>query len=109
MNTGDDVVYDLTLKRQREFGILAAIGRVDPVEVEEGAILGQVHARLGQYDQALSALEEQVENGFISWWWVNYQWPWWDNVRSEPRFQAAMQSIQDQVAEQRQLIDQMTL
>jgi hypothetical protein len=35
--------------------------------------------------------------------------PWWDNIRSEPRFQAAMPSIQDQVAEQRHLIEEMNL
>jgi TolB-like protein/Tfp pilus assembly protein PilF len=63
----------------------------------------------GDHDRALDLLETQVENGFIAWWWVNYEWPWWDEIRTEPRFQAAMQSIQDQVAVQRQLIEEMNL
>ncbi len=63
----------------------------------------------GDYDQALSMLETQIEHGHISGWWLNYQWPWWDNVRSEPRFQAAMHVIADRVAVQRQLIAEMKL
>jgi hypothetical protein len=63
----------------------------------------------GEYEMALDLLETQVEHGHIAWWWVAYQWPWWDNMRSEPRFQAAMQTIADRVAEQRLLIDEMSL
>ena len=63
----------------------------------------------GDNDKALDMLETQIQNGFISWWWVSYQWPWWDNIRSEPRFQAAMQTIAERVSEQRKLIADMNL
>jgi hypothetical protein len=54
-------------------------------------------------------LETRVGNGQIDSWWLNYQWPWWDNMRSEPRFKAAMKTIADKVAEQRHLVDEMKL
>jgi TolB-like protein/Tfp pilus assembly protein PilF len=66
-------------------------------------------AAQGEQDKALDMLETQIEHGHIAFWWIAYQWPWWDNVRSEPRFQAAMQTIAERVAEQRQLMDQMKL
>jgi len=58
---------------------------------------------------------ERLREKLVAWLFTalrNYyqhKWPWWDNIRSEPRFQAAMQSIQDQVAEQRRLIEEMNL
>jgi TolB-like protein/Flp pilus assembly protein TadD len=64
---------------------------------------------LGEYEKALDMLETQVENGFYSTWWLAYAWPWWDELRTEPRFQAAMQTIEENAAEQRQLIDEMNL
>jgi hypothetical protein len=64
-------------------------------------------AAQGEHDKALDMLQTRIEHGHIAFWWIAYQWPWWDNVRSEPRFQAAMQTIADRVAEQRQLMDQM--
>jgi tetratricopeptide (TPR) repeat protein len=63
----------------------------------------------GDYDKALDMLDTWVQNDFYSYWWINYSWPWWDDLRSEPRFQAAMQTIAEKVAVQRQLIDEMNL
>jgi TolB-like protein/Tfp pilus assembly protein PilF len=63
----------------------------------------------GEYDKAMDVLETRIQNGLYRGWWINYQWPWWDNLRSEPRFQAAMEAIAGRVAEQRRLIDQMSL
>ena len=66
-------------------------------------------AARGDYDKALEMLETQIQNNYFSFWWVIYQWPWWDDLRSEPRFQAAMATIAEKVAVQRQLIDEMNL
>lgn len=63
----------------------------------------------GDTAKALDLLETQVANDYFAYWWVIYQWPWWESVRSEPRFQAAMQSIEEKVAVQRHLIDEMNL
>jgi TolB-like protein/Tfp pilus assembly protein PilF len=57
----------------------------------------------GDDEQALAMLETQVAHGHIAGWWLNYQWPWWNELRATPRFQAAMQMIQDKVTEQRRL------
>jgi TolB-like protein/Tfp pilus assembly protein PilF len=61
----------------------------------------------GDYDRALDLLEIQVANNYFAYWWVIYEWPWWDALRSDPRFQAAMQNITEKVAVQRELIDEM--
>jgi hypothetical protein len=63
----------------------------------------------GDTGKVLDMLETQVRNNYFSFWWANYQWPWWDDLRSEPRFQAAMQTIADKVAEQRRLVAEMNL
>lgn len=51
----------------------------------------------------------QVANYYYATWWVIYQWPWWNEVRSEPRFRTAMQTIAEKVAAQRELIEEMSL
>ena len=63
----------------------------------------------GEDEKALSMLETQVEHGHIAGWSLAFQLPWWDNVRSDPRFKATMQNIAARVAEQRSLIDEMKL
>ena len=63
----------------------------------------------GDHEKALDMLDTWNENDFYAYWWFTYQWPWWDDLRSEPRFQAAMQTIEEKVAKQRSLIDQMNL
>jgi len=61
----------------------------------------------GDDDKALAMLETEVEHGHVAGWWLDYRWPWWDGLRSEPRFKAAMQKIQDRVAEQRRMVAEM--
>jgi tetratricopeptide (TPR) repeat protein len=63
----------------------------------------------GDHDRALAMMETWIQNDFYSYWWINYRWPWWDDLRSEPRFQAVMQTIEEKVAVQRQLVDEMNL
>ena len=63
----------------------------------------------GDFDKALDILETRVEHNHIQGWWVNFKLAWWDDVRSEPRFQTAMDTIAERVEEQRVLVEQMNL
>jgi len=63
----------------------------------------------GDYSKALDMLETRVAHGHYSGWWINYGWPWWDDVRPEPRFKAAMQTILDKVNEQSKMLDDMQI
>jgi tetratricopeptide (TPR) repeat protein len=63
----------------------------------------------GDYDLALGAVESWVAAKQHSFWWLVYKLPVFDTIRAEPRFQAAMQAIEADVAEQRQLLAEMNL
>ena len=44
LNPGNNVIDDFPLKCQGEFNIFGAVQRVDPVDIVEGPILGQMDA-----------------------------------------------------------------
>jgi len=56
---------------------------------------------LGDTGKALAAFETAVAHGHYSFWWINSRFPWFEPLRGEPRFEAAMQQIRDRVALQR--------
>lgn len=56
----------------------------------------------GDIEQSLRAFETQVAHGHISGWWLQTRMPWFEPLRGEPRFEAALQQIRDRVALQRE-------
>jgi TolB-like protein len=56
----------------------------------------------GDFEKAISTFETVVAHGHINAWWILTQLPWYEPIRGEPRFEAAMQSIRDKMAVQRE-------
>jgi TolB-like protein/Tfp pilus assembly protein PilF len=56
---------------------------------------------LGETDKALAALETRVDHGHRGQWWFWRKMPLYEPLWGEPRFEAAMQKIQDDIAIQR--------
>jgi TolB-like protein len=56
---------------------------------------------LGQADKALASIETQVEHGHWGQWWFWRKMPLFEPLWGEPRFEAAMQTIQDGLVIQR--------
>ncbi|MGA7476496.1 MAG: adenylate/guanylate cyclase domain-containing protein [Thermoplasmata archaeon] len=50
----------------------------------------QAYAQLGRPEEALSRLEEDIQNG-ESYLWAHYQLPYFDPIRDHPRFIAALE------------------
>ena len=59
------------------------------------------YAIKGDFAKALDAIEIQVEHGHISYWWISLNQPYFDPLRGEPRFEAALQRIHQRNALQR--------
>ena len=62
---------------------------------------------LGEKDKALAAIETQVGHGHWAGWWFWRKMPLYEPLWGEPRFEAAMQKIQDEIAIQRASLDKM--
>jgi TolB-like protein/lipopolysaccharide biosynthesis regulator YciM len=56
---------------------------------------------LGQPEKALSAIETRVSHGHWHQWWFMRRMPLYEPLRGEPRFEAAMQKIEDDLVVQR--------
>jgi TolB-like protein len=56
----------------------------------------------GDYEKALTAIETSFEHGHINGWWIQTRFPWYEPIRGEPRYEAAMQSVRDRMAIQRE-------
>jgi TolB-like protein len=52
----------------------------------------QAYALLGRTDEALSRLEQDLRNG-ESYLWANYQFPYFDSIRDDPRFVTALEHL----------------
>jgi TolB-like protein/Tfp pilus assembly protein PilF len=77
--------------------------------VEMSAPIMECWVIKGDYGRALDVLETRVAHNHIGGWWGNFKLAWWDDVRSEPRFQTAMDTIADRVEEQRALVEEPNL
>lgn len=56
----------------------------------------------GENEKALQAIETHVAHGHIAHWWIDIRMPWFEPLRGEPRFEAALQKIHDTIALQRE-------
>jgi TolB-like protein len=56
----------------------------------------------GDNDKAISTFETWADHGHISGWWINTNLPWFEPIRGEPRFEAAIQGIRDRMTLQRE-------
>jgi len=56
---------------------------------------------LGDMDKALSAIETRVSHGHWAQWWFMRKMPLYEPLWGEPRFEAAMQKIEDGLVVQR--------
>ncbi len=56
----------------------------------------------GDIEKSLQAFETRVAHGHISGWWIFTRAPWFEPLRGEPRFEAALQQIRDTIAMQRE-------
>ena len=57
---------------------------------------------LGEKEQALDALETRVQHGHTGFSWFTYNLPMFDLIRDEPRFLAIVESIETNMARQRE-------
>jgi tetratricopeptide (TPR) repeat protein len=71
------------------------------VEHTDRYSIGTCYMALGESDKALAALEPQVSHGHWGQWWLWRRLPLYEPLWGEPRFEAAMQEIQDAIAIQR--------
>jgi TolB-like protein/Tfp pilus assembly protein PilF len=63
--------------------------------------LDACYLALGEPDKALSAIETRVDHKHYGSWWFMRQMPLYEPLWGNPRFEAAMQKIQDDIAVQR--------
>jgi hypothetical protein len=56
---------------------------------------------LGQPEKALSAIETRVSHGHWHQWWFMRRMPLYEPLRGEPRFEVAIQKIEDDLVVQR--------
>jgi TolB-like protein len=59
------------------------------------------HMALGHTDRALAAIETRVEHGHYGQWWIYRKSKVFEPLWGDPRFEAALQKIQDEIAVQR--------
>jgi TolB-like protein/Flp pilus assembly protein TadD len=63
----------------------------------------------GDIEKALAHIETQLVHNHLANWMIYDQLPLYDQIRSEPRYQAALAERNRLVAEQRKVIDQMQI
>ncbi|NNL96478.1 MAG: hypothetical protein HKO64_12725, partial [Xanthomonadales bacterium] len=56
----------------------------------------------GDLEKAISAFETTVDHGHYSGWWIFTSLPWFEPLRGEPRFEAALQRVRDEMTAQRE-------
>lgn len=56
----------------------------------------------GDTEKALDAFETTVAHGHYSGWWIFTSLPWFEPLKGEPRFEAALQRVRGRMAEQRE-------
>ncbi|NNE05027.1 MAG: hypothetical protein HKN15_04795 [Xanthomonadales bacterium] len=56
----------------------------------------------GDLEKAISAFETTVDHGHYSGWWIFTNLPWFEPLRGEPRFEAALQRVRDEMTAQRE-------
>jgi len=59
------------------------------------------YVAVGDHEKALTAIETQVEHQHYSQWFFMRKYPLFEPLWGDPRFEAAMQKIQDEIAVQR--------
>jgi TolB-like protein/Flp pilus assembly protein TadD len=84
---------------------------VERMRVEQGPWLvvgyerAAVLAMKGEYDAALTELEELVDSGWRYYWWVIDDLPEFEPLFQRPRFKAMMERLERGVAEQREYFE----
>ena len=61
----------------------------------------QCHMVLGDFDGALSRMEQAIEDGQLGSWWLPISHPMFDILRMEPRFLDIKQRIDRDITAQR--------
>ncbi|MFT5139035.1 MAG: TolB-like protein/Tfp pilus assembly protein PilF [Lysobacterales bacterium] len=63
----------------------------------------------GDTEKALNTIESQLAHNHLIWWKTYDQLPMYEQIRFEPRYQAAMVERDRRIAEQRDAVEQMNL
>jgi tetratricopeptide (TPR) repeat protein len=66
--------------------------------------LGWCRLVAGSFEEALGFYEQRVANGHISSWWKDEKLPWWGPIRNHPRYLALVNSIEEKLNDQRELL-----
>ena len=61
----------------------------------------------GETEKALAALETQVDHKHYAGWWFMRKHPQWEPLWGEPRFEALMARIEEDIAVQRENLAQL--
>jgi len=59
------------------------------------------YVALDQTDKAITAIKTRLDHGHYEGWWLYARSPQYESLRSEPRFQAALQRVEEDIAAQR--------
>ena len=102
--TGDETLGDALLDQS-----LAFIDTL-PGLIEDVSSLPLQHCYLvaGYTEKALTHIESRLANNHLLYWKTDDQLPMYEQIRFEPRYQAAMAERDRRLAVQREAIDQMT-
>ncbi len=65
----------------------------------------EIHALLGNTDEALEALDEAIEQGWRRFWWLAKQNPNLESIRDEPEFQAMLAALEADMANRLSSLD----
>jgi len=71
--------------------------------------IGPCYMLLDQPEQALTLMENDVKDGNIGGWWLEFKHPAYELLRHDPRFIAAEAEIQSMIARQRKNLQQLNL
>jgi TolB-like protein/cytochrome c-type biogenesis protein CcmH/NrfG len=104
ISAGKTVLGRALLSQSLEFVEGESRGRYKGIDRSAGP--GLCYLLNGSYDRAFAFFDQYVEQAhFANYFWIFVrQLPWWDPVRSHPRYVAMMSRIEEIKAEQRELI-----
>ena len=101
-NTGDEALGSALLDQTLDF-IGALPGLIENSYAAESQFC---YLMSGDIEKALVQIETQLANNHLFDWQVWDKLPLYDQIRFEPRYQAAMAERDRRIAEQREIIDQ---
>ena len=101
IQTGDEAIGTALLDQTMAF-IATLPGLIEHDDVYGSQIC---YLTVGDTEKALNHIETRLAHNHLGWWKVTDQLPMYEQIRHEPRYQAAMTELERRLAIQREAVD----